>query len=500
MYMKKELFRVKKYDQPHFICISWSQFYFRKYLFLYILILLGSLILLKLMQEYQFCLKLSRNGEFRVDSLVINYPIEDKLGTFIQYNGMKVYFPRERELLNEVFSAQKTKKAVRVGLQPFFQEENDHFLRKDSENFDQKITEYNSIDQPDFSNFISSMPKKMSCKKGLIITSIYEKTGENDSGLSIISDLQAGIRGAQNSIFHRFQRALPSPHAELAVGVLFGQEVELPISFYTDMQRIGLLHIVAASGYNLSVLAQSARIFLRKLLTPQQSAWLIIVLLWLYVAVSGGSPSVVRAAWMASLTFLAVIWGKRIPAMSVFWLSCFLMILIDQSILFNTSFHLSFASTLGILLFIRQSATYPVKSSSTSVSGTLTALLASAWESLSVTLAALSFTVPLIAAQFQQVSVMAIPANLLLGWLVPWLMFSSLLLFVSTFVGRPFTLPFAGATWLVSSRFVWGATRLADFPYSSFRIHFPWWAVALWWGVLWMYARYKNTNKNRIKI
>lgn len=109
MYMKKELFRVKKYDQPHFICISWSQFYFRKYLFLYILILLGSLILLKLMQEYQFCLKLRKNGEFRVDSLAINYPIEDKLGTFIQYNGMKVYFPRERTVKRGVFGTKNKK-------------------------------------------------------------------------------------------------------------------------------------------------------------------------------------------------------------------------------------------------------------------------------------------------------------------------------------------------------------------------------------------------------
>lgn len=94
--------------------------------------------------------------------------------------------------------------------------------------------------------------------------------------------------------------SLPEPLASIALGLLVGQRNTLPANLTQALLMVGLTHIIAVSGYNLTILLQAAR----KLLGDHSkvlSTAAALVLVFGFLLVAGASASIVRAAVISIL-------------------------------------------------------------------------------------------------------------------------------------------------------------------------------------------------------
>ncbi len=147
------------------------------------------------------------------------------------------------------------------------------------------------------------------------------------------------------------RRHLPEPEGSFLAGLLLGERQSFPSSLRADLQRTGTTHVVALSGYNITILADALRKIFGLLWLPGGVAW------WLSVAgivaftlLTGAAASVVRAAVMGILVLLAYRSGRAYSIRNALALAAALMLMHDPTILrFDIGFQLSFLATLGLL-------------------------------------------------------------------------------------------------------------------------------------------------------
>ncbi len=207
--------------------------------------------------------------------------------------------------------------------------------------------------------------------------------------------------------------ALPEPEASLAAGVLLGKRVDLPPDLTEEMNATGTSHLVAVSGQNVTLVAGLLMAALAWVIGRRPAAWLALAAVIGYSLLVGGEPSVVRAAIMGTLYVIATALGRQSSGPIALALAGAVMTAIDPQAVHEVSFQLSFAATLGLmtlgsLLVVRAQALVQRWPAIAAFPLTRPAI-----ELVGVTLAAIAFTLPITAVNFQRVSLVAPLANLL---------------------------------------------------------------------------------------
>lgn len=200
-------------------------------------------------------------------------------------------------------------------------------------------------------------------------------------------------------------RTLSEPAAQLADAVCFNVDGGLDDDVHEDLRRIGIVHIVSASGLHVGIFA----LFLQGLLKhlPIDRRWqlvLLLAVLLVYMGATGMRPPVVRAVSMAALMLTAYLWRREADLLSALGLAAIGNLLIDPRAIWDLGFQLSFVAVLGLGLFPLPAKTYeeggrPIGE----------VVRQGAWVSLVATLA----TGPIIAYNFGYVSIISVLSNLI---------------------------------------------------------------------------------------
>lgn len=146
----------------------------------------------------------------------------------------------------------------------------------------------------------------------------------------------------------RMQGLFPESVGAFMVGILAGGERGLSDEVKGDFRRTGLSHILAVSGYNVSLLLQ-----LGVAVIPVRRKWRFAVfgfLLLVFIGLVGFQASAVRAAIMGFLGVWAAGLGRVKDMTLILLWSGFAMVLYDPSmLLFDKGFQLSFFATVGVM-------------------------------------------------------------------------------------------------------------------------------------------------------
>jgi len=216
------------------------------------------------------------------------------------------------------------------------------------------------------------------------------------------------------------QNALPEPLASFGLGLLVGLRSIMPPDILSQLTTVGLVHIVAVSGYNLTILV---RVVSRlRLSSKYQKLVLSLGLITLFVLVTGFSASIVRAAIVSVLSLWAAYYGRHIKPIVLISFAAALTGLANPFYVWgDLSWYLSFLAFFGILI----------------IAPTIQARLFSRQPKIitSVLLETLSaelMTLPLIMLSFGQLSIVSLLANLLI---VPLLPLAMLLSAIAAFTG-----------------------------------------------------------------
>jgi competence protein ComEC len=210
--------------------------------------------------------------------------------------------------------------------------------------------------------------------------------------------------GRLRSGLQRAAAGLPMLPRGLLPGLVDGDTSQLDPVLANRFRVAGLTHLVAVSGTNLSLLVGAVALLLRRCrASPRTIALVSFVVLVGFVVLARPSPSVLRAAVMATIALIALATGRQRAALPVLAASAFGLLLWQPGLAVNLGFALSVTATAALLLI---------------APGWVQALRrrgvpAGLAEALAVAAAAHLVTVPLVAGISGQISLVAIPANVL---------------------------------------------------------------------------------------
>lgn len=142
---------------------------------------------------------------------------------------------------------------------------------------------------------------------------------------------------------------LGAERRSLYLGLVLGDDRDQPPALVDDFRGSGLSHLLAVSGQNVAFVLALAGPLLRRLSIGGRVAG-ITVLLALFVVVTRGEPSVLRAVAMAGGAAVAAARGRPTPGVQLLGLAVAGCLLVDPLLVGSIGFHLSVTATLGILV------------------------------------------------------------------------------------------------------------------------------------------------------
>jgi competence protein ComEC len=208
-----------------------------------------------------------------------------------------------------------------------------------------------------------------------------------------------------------FERSLPPSYSALLLGVVFGIKRNLPDTLLTDLQTAGLMHVIAASGMNVSLVAEALYFLLTRILHRRFALVLSIIGIWFYALIAGMQSSIVRAAVMGSIALAAQYFGRQYAVLYVLSVTAMLMLLHDPSLLTDIGFQLSFLATAGIVC-LKPKFAWLTQGQAGKLVG----------EDLTTTLSAQLATLPVLLTNFGIMNPFSVLMNLLVLWTIPPLM------------------------------------------------------------------------------
>lgn len=167
------------------------------------------------------------------------------------------------------------------------------------------------------------------------------------------SSIKARLFKIKNTFEERINQFLPEPEAGFLAGLILGARQNLDADLKNNLQRSGTSHLIALSGYNITIVAAATlSLFLFFGLNRRLAFWFSVVVIVLFVLMTGASASVVRAAIMGILLLLGQRIGRIYYPRNALFLAALIMIVLNPRILrFDLAFQLSAMATLGLIYF-----------------------------------------------------------------------------------------------------------------------------------------------------
>lgn len=276
---------------------------------------------------------------------------------------------------------------------------------------------------------------------------------------------RGGVAGALDGVRRRAEAGLTqrlgASESALLRGMVLGADERLTPEVKDDFQRSGLAHILAVSGQNVMLLAILVIAAATLVGLPIRARLVIAALaIALYVPLTGAGPSIQRAGVMGIAGLVAALAGRPTQRWYALLLAAAATLALNPRTVQEPGWQLSFAAVAALLAgFTPLSEAFkrhlpdPVA------------------DATALTLAATIGTAPLMALHFEEISVAALPANLLAAPAIAPVMWLGVIACAAAQVAAPLATPFAllTAPLLVYVQHV--ARLTASTPLSVVEIH-----------------------------
>ena len=267
----------------------------------------------------------------------------------------------------------------------------------------------------------------------------------------------SGMMWMQTRFMNAINQLFPEPHASFEAGLLVGARKGIPDSLMEKFNITGLTHIIAISGYNITIIIVFVMWMLKGL--PRRIGFGIavgsIVLFTLFV---GASPAVVRASIMGILGLIALNYGRQSNiSLTILWTAFFMVLWNPKILWWDVGFQLSFSAVLGLIYVAPLFEKYSKK-------------LPEAFgvrEAIMMTMSAQVMALPVIIFNFERLSMISPIANLLVVFALPPAMLFGFIAVLISFISHTLALIPAYLTWGILSYIIKVIEITADIPYAS---------------------------------
>lgn len=274
--------------------------------------------------------------------------------------------------------------------------------------------------------WITDFSQEFHYQKYLQTKNIYAQFFVNELNIIKTNNLPTWrqfIVDTRQSILENVYNTYPKNEAIFLAWILIGAREDMPESLRNSLNNSGLTHLVAVSGFNITIiiiflwfLLQGLPLFLR--------VGIISFCLVFFVFLVGENIPVIRAGIMGWIGYIILTFGRKTDSLALLLFTAFLIVLYQPLYLnYDTSFHLSFLAVLGLLYF---------QDFWTKIFYFLPKFFAIK-ESFVLTMSALTTTLPIMIFSFGQVSLFSPITNMLVWWAIPFAMLFGFLAIIAQF-------------------------------------------------------------------
>lgn len=290
---------------------------------------------------------------------------------------------------------------------------------------------------------------------------------------SLPSKMYSMVLTIKDKLRESIYQNISPPQSIILGAIILGDKSNLSSELKQNLNRAGVRHITAISGMHVAIMTTILMIFMISIgFWRQQAFYLTLIIIALFVVMTGFQPSAIRAAIMSSFLLLAQHVGRIGDASRAVILSATLMLAINPFLLkFDVGFQLSFAAIMGIIYF------GPIIRNWLNTISDFMKLKSVFIMSIS----AFIFTAPILIYNFGQISLIGILANLLIVPLLPLVMIGGFVFALAGIIWPLLGQIFSWPVWLLLTYITKTTEWLASFPLAALNlqnVHWIWiWLV-----------------------
>jgi competence protein ComEC len=271
--------------------------------------------------------------------------------------------------------------------------------------------------------------------------------------------VKLGILRLKKHFVDNLAKILPEPQNSFLAGLLLGAKRSIPPELMDKFNATGVSHVVAISGYNITIIAWALDKLLHRF-RKRISFGLSLAAIVIFVIMTGASASVIRAGVMGALVLIALNVGRVYAITNSLAFTAVVMLGINPQILhFDVGFQLSFVALLGLVYLIPLIDPYflwffsPLR------------------PYLLATIAAQIFTLPILLLNFGRLSIVAVGVNVLILIMVPATMLSGFLTGLAGLIWLKLAIPFAWVSWVMLTYIIKVVEIFAVVPFAAVTWH-----------------------------
>ncbi len=301
-------------------------------------------------------------------------------------------------------------------------------------------------------------------------------------------------RYAQSTI----ARILPEPQAALLTGILLGVETGIPADLMEDFAATGTTHIIAISGFNITIISGIFAGLAQQLFNRRRAIWVAIAGVAGYTIFVGASAAVVRAAIMGGLYLLARNLGRETYAPASLAAAAIGMTAWNPHTLWDVGFLLSFAATAGLVLYTEPLEQFFERAlaqiTSTARAQSIVDLIS---EALIVTLAAQITTTPIILHYFGRLSLITLVTNFFILPAQPGVMIWGGIATLLGLIVRPIGQVVGWIAWVFLTYTITVVRATARVPFASAPVQMESWMVFAYYALLGGFTWWLSQSRER---
>ncbi len=247
------------------------------------------------------------------------------------------------------------------------------------------------------------------CARQGIYHSIYLKR-EDFYSLESSSADKDYLSLAQGYVRNVFQQYIKGQQEKaIASALVMGYKYDLDDDLLEAYSNTGVVHVIAVSGMHLGLI-YGILLFFTKIFTNRKGVRLfkiilILACIWIFTALTGAGPSVLRAAVIFSMMLLGDLLSRKSNTYNTLAASAFLLLIVNPFYLWDIGFQLSYLAVVSIVWIsgpLYRSVYFPFR------------LLRYLWQLMAITFSAQVLTTPIILYHFHQFPNLFLITNLLI--------------------------------------------------------------------------------------
>ena len=221
------------------------------------------------------------------------------------------------------------------------------------------------------------------------------------------SFIQKGIISFKEYIKGILKENLGEDEAELCIGLVIGDRTNLAEDIQEDFKTSNLTHMLAVSGSHFVYIILAVTYINKFLKRKRLGQILMLIVIILFMNLTGNTGSVVRSGIMVSLGIIASIIHRKSDIWNNMAIAMLIQIILNPYIIFDVGVQLSYGGVIGIVAFNKVVTNF-IEKLSNKINNYIK-------ESISVTISANIVIIPIMMYTFNTISLSFVISNLLAG-------------------------------------------------------------------------------------